>query len=114
MGFEEAVIGMREGDEKTVTIPKEKAYGSKSEENFVMLRRERLPRGISLEVGKYLCVRAANGRRAVLAVSNVSKSGVMLNVNHPLAGRDLTFRIRLSRIDRLGMQEERTVGRSGS
>jgi len=98
-GFEEAVIGMCEGDEKTVTIPMEKAYGRKSEKNLVTLSREKLP-NISLEVGKYLCVRTANGRRAVLAVSDVSESDVMLNTNHPLAGRDLTFRIKLSRIHR--------------
>ena len=99
-GFEEAVAGMCEGDEKTVTIPMEKAYGRRSEENLVTLSREKLPSNISLEVGKYLCVRTANGRRAVMAVSAVSEAGVMLNTNHPLAGRDLTFRIKLSRIQR--------------
>lgn len=111
-GFEEAVVGMREGDEKTVTIPMEKAYGRKSEENLVTMSREKLPSGISLEVGKYLCVRTANGRRAVLAVSNVSDSDVMLNTNHPLAGRDLTYRIRLSRIQRIRREGDCSSERS--
>ncbi len=99
-GIEEAVLGMLEGEEKMVTIPKEKAYGSRMDDNVVSVKRHRLPAGVSLEVGKYLCVKTPNGRRAVLAVSHVGESDVMLNANHPLAGRDLTFRIRLTRIER--------------
>jgi peptidylprolyl isomerase len=99
-GFEEAIVGMREGEEKTVEIPMEKAFGRRSEENVVVVDRQRLPVGLALEIGKRLFVRTEDGRRAVVAVADVLETSVTLNANHPLAGKDLTFQIKLLEIVR--------------
>lgn len=94
-GVEEAVVAMREGEEKIVRIPAEKAFGQWSEKNIVVVRRDRLPGNIDLEVGKRLSIRARGGRRAIITVSEVSESTVTLDANHSLSGKDLTLRIRL-------------------
>jgi peptidylprolyl isomerase len=99
-GFEEAVVGMHVGEEKTVEIPMDKAFGRWDDGNVVVVDREKLPPSLTLEVGKHLCIRTGDGRRAVVAVAGILDSTVTLNANHPLSGKDLTFRIRLLEIVR--------------
>jgi peptidylprolyl isomerase len=99
-GLEEAVVGMKIGEEKTVEIPMEKAFGRRDEGNIVVVNRGRLPKGLALEVGKRVCLKTRDGRRAVFAVADVLESSVALNANHPLSGRDITLRIRLLKIAR--------------
>jgi peptidylprolyl isomerase len=99
-GLEEAVLGMRIGEEKTVVIPMEKAFGRRDDRNIVLVRRERLPRDLALEVGKHVVVRTAGGRRAVFSVANVLETSVALSANHPFSGKDITLRISLLEIAR--------------
>jgi peptidylprolyl isomerase len=107
-GLEEAVVGMKIGEEKTVEIPMEKAFGRRDKRNIVVVNRGRLPKGLVLEVGKHVCLKTGDGRRAVFAVAHVLESSVALNANHPLSGRDITLRIRLLKIAR----ERRPLKRS--
>lgn len=97
-GFEEAVVGMRMGEEKTVTIPSDKAFGRRKAENVVVVKRERLTDDPSLKIGKQLYLRTGTGRRAVFTVTDILGSAVALDTNHPLSGKDLVFRISLLEI----------------
>ena len=99
-GFEEAVVGMHVGEEKTVEIPMDKAFGRWDDGNVVEVNRDRLPTSLTLEVGKHLCIRTEDGRRAVVAVADVLDSTVTLSANHPLSGKNLNFSIRLLEIVR--------------
>jgi peptidylprolyl isomerase len=99
-GLEEAVLGMRKGEEKTVVIPMDKAFGRRDERSVVLVKREKLPKGLPLEVGKRVCLKTGDGRRAVFAVADVLGSSVALSANHPLSGKDITLRIRLLEIAR--------------
>jgi peptidylprolyl isomerase len=99
-GLEEAVLGMRTGEEKTVVIPMEKAFGRRDERNVVTVKRNRLPKGLPLQVGKHVCLRTGEGRRAVFAVADVSGASVALSANHPLSGKNITLKIRLLEIVR--------------
>ena len=99
-GFEEAVVGMQVGEEKAVEIPMDKAFGRWDDANVVVVNRDRLPTSLTLEVGKHLCIRTEDGRRAVVAVADVLDSTVTLSANHPLSGKNLNFRIRLLEIVR--------------
>jgi peptidylprolyl isomerase len=92
-GFEEAVVGMRVGEEKTVTIPMNKAFGKSDDSNVVVIRRDRFPG--DLKRGQRIYIRTRDGRRACVTVSEISESDVTLDANHPLSGNDVTFRIRL-------------------
>lgn len=97
-GFEEAVVGMRVGEEKTVTIPSDKAFGRRKAENVVVIKRGKIMNDLALKVGKHLYFRTATGRRAVFTVTDILGSTVTLNANHPLSGKDLLFWIRLLEI----------------
>jgi peptidylprolyl isomerase len=108
-GLEEAVVGMTIGEEKTVEIPMEKAFGRRDERNIVVVKRGMLPKGLALEVGKHVCLKTRDGRRAVFAVADVLGSSVALNANHPLSGRDITLRIRLLKIARERKPRKRSI-----
>ena len=94
-GFEQAVIGMTPGETKTATIPPEEAYGPHREDMTLTVDREQFPEDINPEPGQQLQVQQPDGKAAIVAVSDVSTSTVTLDANHPLAGKPLTFDIRL-------------------
>lgn len=93
--FEQAVIGMNTGESKTVKIPAEKAYGSHHKEMVAVVDRDQFPSNLELKVGQQLKVSKADGQIAVVTVTDVTESDVTLDANHPLAGKDLTFDIKL-------------------
>lgn len=93
-GFEQAVMGMNPGDNKTVDIPADQAYGPYREDWVMVVDREQLPSNIEPEVGQQLQVRQGD-QAFVVQVTDVSDGEVTLDRNHPLAGEDLTFDIEL-------------------
>lgn len=94
-GFEEAVEGMAEGEEKTTTIPAEDAYGPRRDDLVLPVERARLPEGLDPEVGQPLQMQTEDGQVVQVVVAELRDDVVMLDANHPLAGRDLTFDIEL-------------------
>jgi FKBP-type peptidyl-prolyl cis-trans isomerase 2 len=94
-GFEKAVVGMEPGEIKTTTIPPEEAYGPRRDDMTLTVEREQFPEEIVPEPGQQLQVQQPDGKAAIVTVSEVSGSTVTLDANHPLAGRPLTFDIRL-------------------
>jgi FKBP-type peptidyl-prolyl cis-trans isomerase 2 len=99
-GFEKAVIGMEIGDQKTVRIPPEEGFGVHQERLVDELAVEALPTGLNLQVGAQLEVTAEDGSRFQVVVSDLRGDRVILDANHPLAGRPLIFQIELLAIDR--------------
>ncbi len=96
--FEQAVVGMNPGESKNTKIPADKAYGPHREELVLVIDRNQFPVDLNPEVGQRLQSRQADGRTIVVTVTDVSESSVTLDANHPLAGEDLTFDIRLLEI----------------
>ncbi|VAV85388.1 FKBP-type peptidyl-prolyl cis-trans isomerase SlyD [hydrothermal vent metagenome] len=94
-GFETAIIGMKAGDTKTVTLAVEDAYGPKRDELLAEVEREKLPQTETLEVGKTLEVQQPDGQSFMVKVVGLTETMVSLDANHPLAGQDLTFDIEL-------------------
>lgn len=97
-GVEQAVIGMRPGQNKTVTLRPQDAYGKHREGRLITVDRSRVSTESELKVGQQLQATCANGRTITVTVAEISKSKVMLDTNHPLAGKTITFDIRLMRI----------------
>lgn len=91
-GFEKAVIGMEPGQEKTVTLEPEDAYGAYEDELVVEGPRKSFPDG-DLRVGQSFTVHLKGGQEAVARVLRVSGETVALDFNHPLAGKRLTFHL---------------------
>jgi peptidylprolyl isomerase len=94
-GFEQAIIGMGPGESKTVTIPADQAYGPYFDERVLVIDRQQIPADIPVDVGLQLQIQQQNGQVIPVAITDVSGSQVTLDANHPLAGEDLTFDIRL-------------------
>jgi len=97
-GVEQAVIGMRPGQSKTVTLRPHDAYGKHREGRLISVDRGRVSTESELRVGQQLRATCANGRTITVTVAEISKSKVMLDTNHPLAGKTITFDIQLMRI----------------
>ena len=90
-GFDSAVIGMRVGEEKTVRIAAKDAYGEADLTNVIEVPKEKVPAGT--KGGDTL---SAGGRS--VKVIKVTNSTVTIDTNHPLAGKALTFMIKLVKI----------------
>jgi len=98
-GFDEAVVGMKVGEKKTVTIPADEAYGPHRDEMVIEVDREQFPSNIDPEVGMMLESTQQDGSKVVFTVTNISdNTTITLDANHPLAGKDLTFEIELVKI----------------
>lgn len=94
-GFEEAVIGMAEGQSKTVEIPAEESYGPRRDDLVVTINRSQVPPDIELEEGLHLQMKQPSGTVFNVMVAEITDDTVTLDANHPLAGKDLTFDIEL-------------------
>ena len=98
-GFDQAVIGMKVGEKKTVTIPAEEAYGPRHDEMVIEVEREKIPSDIEPVVGMMLASTQQDGSKVVFTITDISDNNtVTLDANHPLAGKDLTFEIELVKI----------------
>ncbi len=97
-GFEQCVIGMCAGDIKTVTLSPEEGYGPHREELCAVVARSRIPETINLRQGMKLEVQSSNGTSAQAIVLEITESDVTLDLNHPLAGKELVFELELLEI----------------
>ncbi|HIE05506.1 MAG TPA: peptidylprolyl isomerase [bacterium (Candidatus Stahlbacteria)] len=97
-GFEKAVIGMKAGESKTITIPPEEAYGPHRDDLVATLERSELPSYLDPKVGQMLEIRRPGGGVLRVIITAVDEMTVTLDGNHPLAGKVLTFEIELIEI----------------
>ncbi len=94
-GFDKAVRDMNVGEQKTVNIPVDEAYGQRTNEALVSVPRSEFPDDIQPEVGQELQMSDDQGHVFPVIVAEVAEDHVVLDANHPLAGEDLTFDITL-------------------
>ncbi|MCI5051787.1 MAG: peptidylprolyl isomerase [Simkaniaceae bacterium] len=94
-GFEEALVGMQLGESKTITIASHKAYGDHDETLVSSVDRNLLPKELPLEEGTKLQIGDENEIPTIVTVTKINEEQVTLDANHPLAGKDLTFDIKL-------------------
>lgn len=98
-GFEQAVIGMKVGDTKTARIPAGEAYGSYIEDMVMKVDRRKFPADMELNTGIMLKIRQSDDSFIKVMVTEISDDTVVLDANHPLAGKDLEFDIELVQIN---------------
>jgi FKBP-type peptidyl-prolyl cis-trans isomerase SlpA len=95
-GFEKGLLGMKEGDKKTIEISSEEAYGSLREDLVVEIPKDRVPENVA--EGQMLQTMTPQGPMNVI-VKEVKEELVIIDGNHPLAGKDLIFDLELVSID---------------
>ena len=98
MGIDESVIGMKESQEKEIHISSDKAYGSIEKELRVIIKKEELPKKLELKLNSELHIPNEDGDPYRVRISEITEDSVELDGNHPLAGKNLFFKIKLVEI----------------
>ena len=97
--FKDAVIGMNEGETKTISIAPEDAYGLRDEELVFTADRSDIPPHITPEVGKRIRVQlGGSGQVTIVTVVEIEGDKIKFDGNSPLAGEELQFEIELLQI----------------
>lgn len=99
-GLEKAVEGMAIGESKEVFVKAVDAYGEYDADGFVEVPKAEFPEDIPMEVGVEISVTNDDGEEMTAFIEEVSMETITLNFNHPLAGKDLNFKVKIT-----GMRE---------
>ena len=83
---------------KNIVIQSSDAYGPRRPENILKVKREQFPADRELQVGQKLKLEFGAAGEQVMMIVDHNEEEVMLDGNHPLAGLDLTFALRLDAI----------------
>jgi FKBP-type peptidyl-prolyl cis-trans isomerase 2 len=90
-GFEKAVMGMRAGQKKSFAVSPEEGYGRDDPRAIQNVPMSQLPAEIKPKAGMTLQARSNDGRQIPVRIVEVKKDVVVVNLNHPLAGKTLNF-----------------------
>ena len=97
-GFNTAVIGMFQGESKTVVISCMDAYGEHHDDLVETVERSLLPAEVKVAAGIQLEITREDDSILKVKVVKVTKETVTLDANHPLAGKPLTFELKLLKV----------------
>ena len=90
-GFDEAVVGMKEGEKKSITLKSDQAYGEVRDELVHKIPTKQLPQ--EAKEGMTVGVSLPNGQQVPAKVVEKGEEESVLDLNHPLAGKTLNFEI---------------------
>ena len=94
-GLESEMMGMKIGDSKDVIVQPADGYGEFDDQAFMQVQRKDFPKDMPLDVDAELTVRDDEGHARYARVDNVEGDMVTLNFNHPLAGDELHFHVKV-------------------
>lgn len=90
-GFEKGLIDMKLNEKKTITLAKEEAYGDSNPELIHEVQKTQLPQDMEPQVGMGLVSKTQDGQEMNLIIAEVKEETVIIDANHPLAGKELIF-----------------------
>tara|TARA_Y100000310_G_scaffold1902_1_gene2386 strand:+ start:2257 stop:2682 length:426 start_codon:yes stop_codon:yes gene_type:complete len=94
-GFDDAVTGMEKGQEKEVKIEPKDAYGIPAPELIKKVPRDQIPKEPEPKPGMVLLLKSPDGQQMPARITEVTDADVTIDLNHPLAGKTLTFKIKI-------------------
>ena len=97
-GLERGVIGMADGDKKTIAVSPEDAFGQSQEDLVVDLKKSEFPEDVEFAVGAYLNIETSEGKEFKAKVVEIKQDTVTLDANHPLAGATINYDVELLEI----------------
>ena len=97
-GFDQAVAGMEVGEVKNVRIPEADAYGAYNPEMVFTTDHSQFDENVTPQVGQQFQAETPDGQPLFLVVKEVSEEGIVMDANHPMAGKDLNFELELVEI----------------
>ena len=97
-GFDEAVIGMEKGEEKEIKLQPTEAYGEPRPELMKKIPRDKLPKEPEPKPGMMLAMGTPDGKQFPAMIKEVDEKEITIDLNHPLAGKNLNFKIKIVEI----------------
>jgi FKBP-type peptidyl-prolyl cis-trans isomerase SlyD len=94
-GLETALTGMELGQEKDVVVEPDEGYGERNPEALQLVPKDAFPADVELSPGMGLQMRDQEGRVFQAYVVDIRDDGVVLDFNHPLAGKTLHFHVKV-------------------
>jgi FKBP-type peptidyl-prolyl cis-trans isomerase 2 len=98
-GFEKGVIGMKEGEKKSFQVNPEDGYGQEDPRGLQEIPRGQLPPDVTPEAGMTLHATGPDGQSVPLRVTEVKEDVIVVNLNHPMAGKNLDFDVEVVEIN---------------
>jgi peptidylprolyl isomerase len=93
--FENALIGMKAGDKKTITLQSDEAFGPYLDDLITTVNKSELPPNLEIEKNQQLQIQQPDGQVILVKVVDISDTSITFDANHPLAGKDIAFDIHL-------------------
>ncbi|MEY4867952.1 MAG: hypothetical protein RIT36_851 [Bacteroidota bacterium] len=97
-GFDAGVVGMVVGEKKTILIDPDHGYGQKDPTAIIEFPSSNIPEGMAVEVGMKLNLQNQYGQPVPVVVMEVKEEVIIMDANHFLAGKDLTFDVEIVEI----------------
>lgn len=94
-GFEEALVGLKAGDQDQFIIPPEKGFGQPNENNVQQVSRSSFDSGIELAEGLVVSFADPAGGELPGVVKNFDDQTVEVDFNHPLSGKSIVFKVEI-------------------
>lgn len=98
-GFENQIVGMAVNEKKTFALSPEEAYGERDEKLEQVFPRSELPSSFEPSVGEVLALQTPDGSRLHATIVDVTPESITIDLNHPLAGHNITFDIEVIEIN---------------
>jgi FKBP-type peptidyl-prolyl cis-trans isomerase 2 len=98
--IEDGLIGMKANEKKIIKISHEDAYGNWEKELIREIDRANIPEIIELKKGLELYLSGPDGKEIKLRIVEVKEKILIIDENHLLAGKDLTFEIEIIEIEK--------------
>jgi len=108
-GLEAALAGLQPGDQRQVVVKPEEGYGEHDPRGLQEVQRTAFPQGFNPEVGMELTAEGENGEPVPFSIREVRPDSVLIDLNHPLAGKTLYFDVTVRDV-REATEEERSHG----
>ncbi len=94
-GFDDAVIGMKRGEQKTIKVMPQDGYGERDERLLQQVPRSVFPAEMKIDRDMGFSFRAPQGQMMHATITDASSDTVTLDMNHPLAGKNLVFKLKV-------------------
>lgn len=98
-GFERALFGLLPGDSGEFEITPENGFGQPNENNVQVVKRDQFEADTELAIGMVFSFSDAAGGELPGVIARIDDEEVHVDFNHPLAGRTITFRVQIHRVE---------------
>lgn len=98
LGLEKAVVGMKPGESKTISVPPEEAFGEKKGGRIITVEKNELPKNVTPIIGEQFQMKRSSGHPIDLNIIDVQGDKVTVDANHPLAGDTLILDVEMVKV----------------